>query len=340
MSKSARLACVALALLGCAPEDSTVIDHPPTVSIQVPLAGATLVYGQLIAFRAVVSDDLTPSEDLRVLWTSDLDGVLGSAAPYVGEEDLAYATTTTGRLSPGAHRVTLSVLDSGGVSTSQAVEFTVVRNHEPQASISQPAGEEVEYGAPVTLVGSVSDEEDEPNTLDIAWTSDRVGLLDSTPADSSGRVGATATDLPVGLHLITLTVRDSLGDLAQRSVALTVVVREVCNGWDDDGDGLVDEGFDVDGDTVPDCFDAETCDGRDNDGDGAVDEGFEDADQDGTADCVDPEECDGLDNDGDGLTDEGFVDTDGDGLKDCVDRETCGDGVDNDGDGLAEEGCP
>jgi len=59
---------------------------------------------------------------------------------------------------------------------------------------------------------------------------------------------------------------------------------EVCNGRDDDGDGLVDEGFDRDGDGFTacggDCDDrragrnpnsVEVCDGVDNDCDGLVD---------------------------------------------------------------------
>ena len=40
----------------------------------------------------------------------------------------------------------------------------------------------------------------------------------------------------------------------------------------------------------------EVCDGLDNDGDTLVDEGFPDTDNDGIADCVDTETCDGLDN--------------------------------------------
>jgi hypothetical protein len=88
---------------------------------------------------------------------------------------------------------------------------------------------------------------------------------------------------------------------------------------------------------VADCVDVETCDGRDNDGDGLTDEGFPDADLDGTADCVDVETCDGRDNDGDGSVDEGFPDADADGTADCVDVETC-DGRDNDGDGSVDEG--
>jgi hypothetical protein len=113
------------------------------------------------------------------------------------------------------------------------------------------------------------------------------------------------------------------------------ILDESCNGVDDDGDGVVDEGFDVDFDDVPDCSDVEECDGVDNDADGQVDEGF-DIDADGQADCVDAEECDGVDNDGDGLIDEDF-DSDLDGTPDCVDVEEC-DGVDNDGDVEIDEG--
>ncbi|MBI2341534.1 MAG: hypothetical protein HYU98_02220, partial [Deltaproteobacteria bacterium] len=82
---------------------------------------------------------------------------------------------------------------------------------------------------------------------------------------------------------------------------------EICDGLDNDCDGVTDEGS------------AEICDGKDNDCDGSVDEGF-DTDGDGVTtcggDCDDDfnsiypgatEKCDGLDNNCDGKTDEGFA---------------------------------
>ena len=122
---------------------------------------------------------------------------------------------------------------------------------------------------------------------------------------------------------------------------------EVCDGEDNDGDGLIDEGFDGDSDGVTtcagDCDDADpfihpdaadVCDGIDNDCSGAIDEDF-DADGDGDSacgsDCDDtdpaisghlPEVCDGEDNDCDKEIDEGF-DADGDGYTTC--RGDCDD---------------
>ncbi len=133
---------------------------------------------------------------------------------------------------------------------------------------------------------------------------------------------------------------------------------EVCNGIDDDCDGIVDEGFDVDGDGYTtcggDCDDAdpavnpgaaEVCNGGDDDCDGLVDEGF-DADGDGYTTCggdcddVDPavnpgaaEVCNGIDDECDGIVDEGF-DVDGDGICNlgalCVGSSVC----------LGEDLCP
>ncbi len=112
-----------------------------------------------------------------------------------------------------------------------------------------------------------------------------------------------------------------VSDCRPFDAAISRLATEVCNGQDDDCNGLVDEGAaDFDHDGVGDCVDA------DDDGD---------ADPDVT-DCkpldaaihhAAAETCDGVDNTCDGVVDEGYPDNDVDGIKDCVDPDD-----DNDGD--------
>ncbi len=132
---------------------------------------------------------------------------------------------------------------------------------------------------------------------------------------------------------------------------------EVCNGIDDNCDGMVDEGFtNTDGDGMADCLDPDddndgVLDGNDNcplvsnfdqannDGDSMGDACDPDDDNDGDPDATDCEDfnaaiytgaaevCNGIDDDCDATVDEGFSNFDNDGMADCVDPDD-----DNDGD--------
>ena len=166
-------------------------------------------------------------------------------------------------------------------------------------------------------------------------------------------------------------------DCDDLNTAVNPAAGEWCDGLDNDCDGVIDEGYDEDGDGHKTCGDPNDCDDSDpavhpgaeelcdnvvNNCDCVVDEGCED-DNDGDgwyppADCddTDPlispdaaEVCDGIDNNCDGAIDEGF-DNDGDGWSwcndvDCDDTDAgvhpgaaeVCDGDDEDCDGLVDE---
>src|SRR3989442_15152556 len=86
---------------------------PPLVTISAPLDGHLFAAGQAITFTGSASDLEDGVLTGRLVWSSDLDGVLGTG------DNLARA------LSVGTHRITAAVTDGGGLQGAAQVTLTV-----------------------------------------------------------------------------------------------------------------------------------------------------------------------------------------------------------------------
>ena len=156
-------------------------------------------------------------------------------------------------------------------------------NAAPTVTIESPSnGDVLDASNEIEFFAVVSDDNDDPSLIEITWSSDRSGEFSDSPANSSGAVTATTTDLEAGTHIVTLTAVDRDG----LSNTDTVTIRVENTAGSDDG-GDEDVLTDIDGDGVTaedgDCNDEdpltypgadEPCNGEDNNCDGIYDSEF------------------------------------------------------------------
>ena len=274
-----------------------------------------------------------------------------------------------GQAGDGSLRVTPMVVDFGPVPTGQSETTTVTLENDGELDLSLSAlstsGDaaasfgaldlplSIPAGASADLVLSFTAPDQDPAramaTLDLG------GLADP------GALTLRANDCETATSSLYDQDGDGVSwcadDCDDRDPSAHPGGSEVCDGVDNDCDGVIDQGtscFDDDGDGYSedegDCHDGDDqvspgatevmANGIDDDCDGVVDDGAEDADHDGWAgtagDCNDGDDQvhpgaiereNGIDDDCDGLIDEGtdIYDDDGDGYTedggDCDDTE-------------------
>lgn len=175
----------------------------PVVRILEPSDGAAVVAGAPVTFRGNALDETEGDSSAALVWTSDLQGVLGTGAAF----------TTT--LLPGRHGVTATVTDGDGLEGTAQVGLDVHPPGSPMLAIVWPRdGRRFRTGEPITLTAVADDQRDGLLTPQVQWTSDVDGPL--------GTGGTLTRTLSPGTHRLAARVIDSDGLQTTASITLTV----------------------------------------------------------------------------------------------------------------------
>ncbi len=186
---------------------------PPVAEITAPTNGATVQSTDLVALVGTgVDDEDGALSGAALVWSSDLDGPLGTGSPL----------DVTG-LTEGRHRVTLTVTDSaGGLGVDGIDLFVLVPNARPTVSITTPAdGADFTQGDPVSFTATATDPEDGALTgASLTWASNLDGVFGSGEA-------LVFSSLTAGTHRVTVTAADSGGAVASDTHSVTIDVAPV-----------------------------------------------------------------------------------------------------------------
>jgi hypothetical protein len=183
----------------------TLAGNAPVVAIVTPANQSVFFKNATIGFSGNASDAEDGDLSSGLVWTSSLDGVLGTGS-----------NVSTSALRIGTHTISAAVTDSDGDAGQGQVSIRVRGpNAAPSVTIAQPAaGGSVAAGTPIGLAATATDDFDGDLSAQIHWT--------ATPGLDLG-IGATRTvTLPEGPHTITATVQDSDGVSNSASIGFSV----------------------------------------------------------------------------------------------------------------------
>ncbi len=213
----------ALLPLACTDTKVAVYNTAPTATITDPADGTAYAGGDLIEFRGLVLDGQEDAPELTVLWTSSLDGEIGSSEADI--DGLVFFPTTD--LTAGLHAITLSAIDEEGKIGEETITVDVgtgsTASGEPTLILVGPLeGEVYTFSETVTVVATASDVEQSADTLSASIISSRDGTLwTGTPA-SNGAITESFSGLGVGPHNIAVTIQDADGNLVSESVNIEI----------------------------------------------------------------------------------------------------------------------
>lgn len=176
----------------------------PTIELVTDISGQVFQPGESVVLSAMAADSDEADLSADIVWTSSVDGILGSGSEI-----------TVASLSAGVHTITATVTDSNGQTTELVFEIAI-GSQLPTIELIGPANDTlVTAGDEILFTATADDFEQGDISADIIWLSDIDGMFASSGS-------ASVTSLSPGQHTVTALVQDAEGNEASASVLLTV----------------------------------------------------------------------------------------------------------------------
>ena len=187
-----------------------VVGNPPTVTIDEPLNGTLVAYGESVLFRATVSDSEDQPGSLQTAWDSNIDGPLQAG----NANSQGVAQFSIGTLSTGTHTITATVTDTSGLVSDDLITLQV--NSPPTVDSILLSPDPLYANLNLTAVPTFSDADGQPVVGTFAWYED--GVLQPSYVGSS----VSASDLDVGeLWTVRVSPNDGFMDGAFLEESIT-----------------------------------------------------------------------------------------------------------------------
>lgn len=173
-------------------------DFPPSVTILEPASGTNYLPGAVVTFSGAADDPEQGDISSSVVWTSTLDGQIGTGAGFSRTLSTGYHTITATVFDSGGNYATDSVqIIVGSASESTQVYITSVVYSETPTSLSATIGLSDEFGSPVSGALVSADM--------IEWFYTLMNWQLSGTTNSQGKVTLTLIGAPTGCYLVDVT---------------------------------------------------------------------------------------------------------------------------------------
>ena len=189
------------------------VGTPPDVNLTSPGEGEVVNDGGSVTFSAEVSDNEDSPTSLTLSWESDLDGAISTQ----GADSGGVASFDFDSLSTGEHTITLTVVDTDGLYSTDRVSFTI--NALPSAPTVSISPDPAYTGDALLASANGSVDPDASGTVTYSYAWYESGVLSSASSSATFPASATTKGL---VYRVVVTPSDGTGAGEPGEAELTI----------------------------------------------------------------------------------------------------------------------